>query len=132
VGALYLGVAHLLPAYNEQFSVRGQLARHAPLTPASRPVVCYPQRFDSVGFYLPEREVAVFTHSERGQLAAHLEASPGSLVLVKGGKALDELLASLPPTVRFLTANRTAAIVVGRTVGVGPEPVRGVAAARRR
>lgn len=116
VGALYLAVAHLLPAYNDQFSVRGELRRQAALAHAAQPIVCYPVQFDSASFYLPGREVKVFTPDRRRELLDHLEGHPGSLVLVRSGPALEGLLRDLPPGVRFVAGRRSGAITVGRVV----------------
>ncbi len=124
-GAMALGVVHLLPAYNDQFSVRGELRRQSAGVSPARAVVCYPQRYDSVSFYLPGRDVAVFGVGHRREMAAHLEANPGSLVLVKGGRPLEDLKAALPPTVRFVTRQKGGAIIVGRVVPT-PEAVAGV------
>ena len=116
LAALYLGVAYLLPGYNERFSVRGEMRRQAPLAAPGSPVVCYPQRFDSASFYLPGREVASFGPGQRQELSAHLARHPGSLVLVRAGRAHQDMLRSLPPGLRFVTRSTSGAILVGRAV----------------
>jgi 4-amino-4-deoxy-L-arabinose transferase-like glycosyltransferase len=115
VAAVYLGVVHLLPAYNDQFSVRGALRRQAR---AGQEVVCYPMRYDSASFYLPRNPVRVFTKDQSGELIAHLKATPGVLLLVKSGPTLRRLLEELPPTLRFV-GKRDGAIAVGR---IEPRP----------
>ncbi|MGL4550176.1 MAG: hypothetical protein ACRC33_03225, partial [Gemmataceae bacterium] len=110
VAALYLGVVHLLPAYNDQFSVRGELRRQAR---AGQEVVCFPMRYDSASFYLPANPVRVFDRGQSRELIAHLEAEPGALLLVKSGPTLERLLGELPPTLRFV-GKRGGAIAVGR------------------
>jgi 4-amino-4-deoxy-L-arabinose transferase-like glycosyltransferase len=115
--ALWLGVLCLLPAYNDLFSLRKQLLRSAAAPESgARPVVCYPQRYDSASFYLPESDVRAFSTEQRPELLAHLERHPGTLLVVKSGPALERLLAELPAGVEFLTQERRAAIVVGRVV----------------
>src|SRR5205807_3897819 len=90
--ALLVGVQVLLPAYNRRFALRGQLRAHAreagagPLT-----VVCYPQRFDSVGFYLPDAATEVYTPPERGRLLRRLEGRSETLLVVRSGRPLEEL-----------------------------------------
>ncbi len=119
---LWLGVQHLLPAYNDLFSLRGQLRRAAGAPErGGRAVVCYPQRYDSVSFYLPRGELRVFGGGQRRELIAHLEQNPGTLLLVKSGPVLRELLAELPPGVEFRAREQRAAIVVGRVVRRGDE-----------
>jgi hypothetical protein len=127
--SLYVGIVYLLPAYNDRFSVRGELRRQAKYARLTRPVVCYPQRYDSVSFYLPEKKVAVFGLNQKAELFRHLEESPGSLMLVKGGRTLEKLEKELPPTLRFVTGQREGAVVVGRVERVGPEMDRGAASA---
>ena len=66
---LVLGVYYLQPAYNRQFALRGHLRADAALAEAEGvPIVCYPQRWDSVGFYLPRADVRVYTRDQRQQL----------------------------------------------------------------
>lgn len=115
VGALYLGVLHVLPAYNDQYSIRGELRRQAK---TGQEVVCYPIRYDSASFYLPQNPVRVFEKSRTRDLIAHLEAKPGALLLVKSGPTLERLIEELPPTLRFV-GKRSGAIAVGR-VEVSP------------
>jgi dolichol-phosphate mannosyltransferase len=114
--AMTLGVLYLLPGYHKQFSVRGELRYHASSSNLEAPIVCYPQRFDSVSFYIPNKEVAVFGPPQKSQLAAHLADNPGSLVLVKNGRALRELKAALPSSLKLVTRYERAAIVVGTVV----------------
>jgi dolichol-phosphate mannosyltransferase len=111
--ALLLGVHQLLPAYNRQYALRDDLP------PAGGPlrVACYPQRWDSVSFYLPDAEVAVYTAGQRGRLVADLRGRPGTLLVVKSGRPLRELLDELPPEARFMTRGGTGLVTVGHVVG---------------
>lgn len=122
---LWLAVLHLLPAYNDHFSLRGQLRRHATAAErGARAVVCYPQRYDSAHFYLPAAPVAVYGPHQRRELLAYLEENPGTLLLVKSGPVLTGLLRDLPPSVEFRTRQRRGAITVGRVVAAGDGPMR--------
>ena len=53
---------------------------------------------------------------QRGELIAHLQEHPGTLLLVKSGPVLQQLLQELPPGVTFTTRQRGGAITVGRVV----------------
>jgi 4-amino-4-deoxy-L-arabinose transferase-like glycosyltransferase len=113
-------VQYLLPAYNRQFAVRKQLV-HAvspelPVGTLQETVVCYPQRFDSVSFYLPASVVRAYGIDQRGELIDYLQDNPGTLVLVKSGPVLQQLLRELPPGMIFATRQRSGAITVGRVV----------------
>lgn len=101
---LALGVWLLQPAYNQQFALRDQL--RSPVIPdAQEPlsIVCYPQRWDSVSFYRPRAEVRVYSRDQLQQLLADLRSRPRTLLLVRSGKHLDELLREWPGSVDFVT-----------------------------
>jgi hypothetical protein len=118
---LLLGVLHLQPAYNRQFALRGHLRRHARLPDGRRlPVVCYPQRWDSVSFYLPAAEVRSYELGQRHLLLRDLRRGPDRLLLVKVGPVLDGLLRALPPDVEFLPRGRSGPIAVGHLRGRAP------------
>jgi 4-amino-4-deoxy-L-arabinose transferase-like glycosyltransferase len=111
--ALQLAVLTLLPGYNRNFALRDELRRHTSFADSSRlPLVCYPQRFDSVSFYLPDRPVHTFGPHQQDELLTHLQAHPGTLLVVKSGQVLEELLRNLPPTVGFHAQARKGAITV--------------------
>jgi hypothetical protein len=112
--ALGLGVYHLQPAYNRQFALRGHLRSDADLAAIERlPVVCYPQRWDSVSFYLPHADVHVYTLEQRRQLLVDLRGRPRTLLVVKSGKVLEDLLRELPDSVEFVTRGRSGALTTG-------------------
>ena len=117
VGTLLLGVWFLQPTYNKQFSLRAALRRQLRESDRARPVVCYPQRYESAGFYLPDNPVRVYGVDQRDEMGAYLRANPGTLLLVKSGHAFDRMLAELPPDLEFHTRQRRGAVVVGRVVG---------------
>src|SRR5205807_10246491 len=91
---LFAGVYGLLPAYNRHFAFRAGLHAHAEeLDGGDAPrVACYPQRWDSASFYLPHADVRAYASGERGRLVDDLRARPDTLLLIKAGRALDELL----------------------------------------
>ena len=85
---LLFGVYYLQPAYNRQFAFRSQLRTDAVLADTEGlPVACYPQRWDSVSFYLPHADVRVYSHEQRRHLLRDLIVQPRTLLLVKSGKA---------------------------------------------
>jgi dolichol-phosphate mannosyltransferase len=111
---LLVGVLQLQAPYNRQFALRGHLRAQTDLAAAQRvPVVCYPQRWDSVSFYLPGADVRVYGAAERARLLADLRARPRVLLLVKSGPVLEELLRELPPSVEFVARGRPGAITAG-------------------
>ena len=116
LAALLVGVWFLQPTYNRQFSLRTALRRHLRESDRDRPVVCYPQRYESAGFYLPDNPVRVFGIDQRAQMGEYLRANPGTLLLVKSGHAFDRMIADLPPALEFRTRQRRGAVLVGRVV----------------
>jgi dolichol-phosphate mannosyltransferase len=113
-GMLGLGVYYLQPAYNRQFALRGHLRSDDYLAEkAHLPVVCYPQRWDSVSFYLPQADVRVYTLEQRGPLLADLRSRSNTLLIVKSGKVLDDLLRELPASVEFVARGRPGAVTTG-------------------
>jgi hypothetical protein len=105
---LAFGVYFLQPAYNHQFALRSPLRSHALLAEGGRlTIACYPQRWDSVTFYQPKADVRVYTREQRRQLLADLQTQPRTLLLVRSGKALDELIGELPDSVEFAPYGRS-------------------------
>jgi dolichol-phosphate mannosyltransferase len=111
---LALGVYHLQPAYNRQFALRGRLRSDAGLARGERlPVACYPRRWDSVSFYLPRADVRVYTPGQRRELLEDLRSRPRTLLLVKSGKALEEVLRELPASFEFVPRGRPGLVTSG-------------------
>jgi dolichol-phosphate mannosyltransferase len=112
---LYAGVRELQPAYNRQYALRSDLRKQLALMhDRSASVACYPQRWDSVSFYLPRADVKVYHSDERARLLADLRTRPETLLLVKSGRALREVLDDLPGSVEFVTHGRQGLVTVGR------------------
>jgi len=112
---LALGVYCLQPAYNRQFALRDPLS-----SPDIRAddrelsILCYPQRWDSVTFYLPQAEVRVYSRAQRRQLLADLCNRPKSLLLVRSGKPLEELLGELPSSIELVSQKRSGLVTACR------------------
>jgi 4-amino-4-deoxy-L-arabinose transferase-like glycosyltransferase len=110
---LWSAVFYLQPAYNRRFALRGQLRQASLAELRQQRVVCYPQRWDSVSFYLPKSQVHVYGSHQRQELIADLRAHPRTLVLVKSGPVLRQLLRELPPWLEFVSRARPGAVTVG-------------------
>jgi hypothetical protein len=114
LAVLWASVFYLQPAYNRRFALRAQLRQQAGLADTRTPrVVCYPQRWDSVSFYLPESKVRVFGAQQRPELLSELHAHPRTLLLVKSGDVLEGFLRELPPGLVFTPHARPGAVTVG-------------------
>src|SRR5262249_11954546 len=105
---LLMGVSTLLPAYHRRFSLRGQVRRHA--ADGSVPVVCYPRRWDGVGFYLGRSDILV--HDECSSLLADLADRDRALAFIKNRGYLAKFLSELPPHLEFLPCARQGPNVV--------------------
>ncbi len=111
---LAFGVYYLQPAYNRQFALRDPLSSQEICTEAGEfSILCYPQRWDSVTFYLPHADVRVYTREQRRQLLVDLSIRPKSLLLVKSGKSLEELLPELPSSIEFVPQDRPGLVTAG-------------------
>ncbi|HTU89561.1 MAG TPA: glycosyltransferase [Gemmataceae bacterium] len=111
---LALGVHNLQPAYNRQFALRGQLRSHAIRAEMEQlSIICYPQRWDSASFYLPQADVRVYTSAQRRQLLADLRSRPRTLLLVKSGKHFDELLREMPDSIEFVPHGQPGFVTAG-------------------
>ena len=111
---LLAGTHFLLPEYNRRFALRTYLrALVDPHGDEHLTVICYPQRWDSVSFYLPGAEVKVFSARERPQLFAALRNRRPVLLAARSGKALDEIVSGLPQEMEFVSGSKDAAVTVG-------------------
>lgn len=113
---------HVLPGYHRRAAVRGQVRAVAEAGgDTSLPVVCYPRRFDSVGFYLDRDDVRAFTAAEKLHLLDALRDRPETLLFAETGPALEDLLGDLPPGMEFIRRGRVGLVTAG-TVRYRPEP----------
>ena len=126
---LAFGVYLLQPAYNRQFALRGQLLSQASCAEQQQlSVVCYPQRWDSVSFYLPQAEVRVYTREQLRQLLADLRTRPKTLLLVKSGKYLKELQREWADSIEFTACSHSGIVTAG---WVQPRPGRRASVERK-
>jgi hypothetical protein len=79
----------------------------------SVPVACYPHGWDSVRFYLPRHSIRVYSVEERLHLIEDLRRKPGTMLVVKAGRDLDNLLHELPASLEFLPNGRQGLLVIG-------------------
>jgi hypothetical protein len=106
------GVIELLPAYNRHFALRQEL-RGLDAAAAAR-IVCYPQRWDSVSFYLPASTVQAYAVADRQRLLRDLEEHPETPLVIKSGRALREVLDDLPAAWELVTSGEPEAVTLGR------------------
>jgi hypothetical protein len=113
--AVLFGAVHfLLPHYNRRFSMRDHIQPllHAAYDPRL-PVICYPHYWDAVGFYLKREDVRAYGRDSRDCLLADLERQPATLLFVKTGADLKNLLQSLPRGVDFVVCAQSRTVTVG-------------------
>jgi 4-amino-4-deoxy-L-arabinose transferase-like glycosyltransferase len=91
-----------LPAYHRKFGFFREVTPYAELAADPRlPVVCYPRGSESVNFYLKRSDVRTFSAREQKELLEELRSRPRTLVFVRGGTALENLLKALPKEMKF-------------------------------
>jgi hypothetical protein len=76
-------------------------------------ILCYPQRWDSVSFYLPDADVKVFAAKERQSLLDELHRRPRVMLAARSGRALNEIVAGLSEEMEFVAGSKNAAVTVG-------------------
>jgi dolichol-phosphate mannosyltransferase len=112
---LFVGVVQLLPSNARRYSLRSQVHSLAQTSEeAPLPVACYPHGWDSVAFYLPGHPIHVYGPQERSRLLDDLRNQPATLLVVKAGNELDELLAELPARMEFIRQGRQGMWAVGQ------------------
>jgi dolichol-phosphate mannosyltransferase len=111
---LLVGVHALLPGYARKYSLRGNVRPLAETAgEEALPAASYPRRWDSVSFYLRRDDVRAYTRGQRADLVAALRDRNETLLFVKPGKPLQELLADLPAGMEFVPRGRQGALTVG-------------------
>jgi len=78
---------------------------------ADLPVASYPKRWESISFYLQRDDVEAYTPAQRAELIRALQKQGQTLLFVKQGEALTDLLTALPKDMEFVPRGRT-----GRTI----------------
>ncbi len=106
-GLLLLAVHWVLPGYYRKFSLRTQVRSTRNAAHREQiPVICYPHAWDSIRFYLGRQDVRTYGPDECDRLIADLQGVPETVVFVKSGPALDDLLRRLPASVEFVPTSR--------------------------
>jgi hypothetical protein len=117
----------VLPASNRQFALPWERRAGAERAPARRlSVACYPQRYDSVSYYLPDADVRVYTAGQKRELLRDLRRGD-TLLVVKSGHTLRELLAEWPDGIELVSRGKPGAITVGWVRVRGGPPLEAVA-----
>jgi hypothetical protein len=96
---------------------------HATCREAAVPVACYPRGWDSVSFYLGRTDVRIYPKEQRHRMIADLHRQRRTLLFVRSGRDVEELLRALPETVEFAPERQGQGgeVVVG-WVRVRPRP----------
>lgn len=114
---LFIGVQVGLPAYNERFALRTSVAAYRDTlsrdAAGTVPVACYPRGFESVSFYLRRGDVRIYEAGQRSRLIADLHRQRYTLLFVRSGRPVEELLRDLPETVAFEPERQGGGVVVG-------------------
>jgi dolichol-phosphate mannosyltransferase len=111
---LLMAVHLLLPGYYRRFAVRSQTYSLAGTADGPRTrVVCYPHYCDSVSFYLNRHNVRSYGSKDRDLLIADIQDSTDTLVFVKTGRALREMLGALPDSLEFVPRGRSSWVTAG-------------------
>ena len=114
---LLAGVHLLLPSYHRAFALRGQVRRHLEeARDPALPVASYPKRWDSVSFYLDRNDVEAYTPAQREELIRDLRRNQQTLLFVKQGQALDDLLGALPRDLEFVPHAKARGRVISGVV----------------
>lgn len=114
---LLVGVHQLLPDYHRTFALRGQVRRQFELArDPGVPVASYPKRWDSVSFYLQRDDVEVYSPAQRAELIRDLRQQEQTMLFVKHGEALQDLLEALPGDLEFVPRGRPGRNVIGGVV----------------
>jgi 4-amino-4-deoxy-L-arabinose transferase-like glycosyltransferase len=120
---LLVGVHQILPDYHRTFALRGQVRRQFELArDPGMPVVSYPKRWDSVSFYLQRDDVEVYSPARRAELIRDLRQHEQTMLFVKQGEALQDLLRALPADLEFVPRGRPGRSVVGGVVQRRDQP----------
>jgi 4-amino-4-deoxy-L-arabinose transferase-like glycosyltransferase len=108
---LLAGLLFVAPNYYRRFSMCDEIRSAA--GEARLPVVCYPHHWDSINYYLKRDDVRVYDRAGRTRLLADLEQQPATLVFVKSGAALNDLLSGLSAELEFVTCGKARTVTAG-------------------
>jgi dolichol-phosphate mannosyltransferase len=108
---LLLGQRAWLPAYHDRFGLRRQVEISAEYEQEEPlPILSYPKRWDSIGFYAQRNDIESCTDID--QLVRDLRAHGRALVFVRRDESLRELLDRLPAEMEIEQLGREADYVV--------------------
>jgi dolichol-phosphate mannosyltransferase len=111
---LFLALHVLLPGYYRKFSLRTAIRSPAASSHRSHDtVICYPHLWDSVTFYLGHDDVRAYGPTSRDLLIADLRSRPESLLMVKSGHVLNDLLRALPDSLEFVPVGKPGLVTAG-------------------
>jgi 4-amino-4-deoxy-L-arabinose transferase-like glycosyltransferase len=111
---LFLALHVLLPGYYRKFSLRTELRSAAVSIHRSRStVICYPHLWDSVTFYLGHNDVRAYGPPDLNSLIADLRSRPESVLMVKSGHVVNDLLRALPDALEFVPVGGPGLITAG-------------------
>jgi dolichol-phosphate mannosyltransferase len=109
---LFVALVELHTGYSRYFALRDVLRDAYRHRPQAGPVICYPQRWDSVSFYRPDADVRVFDSRQHRELIEELRSRPRTVVLVKTDK-LEHFKRALPASVEFVAQGRAGIVTAG-------------------
>jgi len=109
-----LALLVLLPVYNQRFALRQALpGAYGTEADQTVSIICYPQMFDSISFYLPRSAVRICSADQWLQLLEELNPGSRVLLVIKSSAATREMLAELPGDVEFVTTSQSVTFTVG-------------------
>jgi 4-amino-4-deoxy-L-arabinose transferase-like glycosyltransferase len=111
---LFVALHALLPDYYRTFSMRSQVrALRDSASHPQAPVLCYPHHWDSISFYLEREDLRSYSRDHLDHLIADLSRRPETLLFVRSGPALDELVQHLPSSLEFVPKGRSRTVTAG-------------------
>jgi 4-amino-4-deoxy-L-arabinose transferase-like glycosyltransferase len=110
---LVAGILLIAPNYYRRFSMCEEIRAAAGPNEPRLPVACYPHHWDSINYYLKRDDVRVYDRARRDRMLADLEHQPATLVFVKTGAALNDLLTGLSAELEFVTCGKARTVTAG-------------------
>jgi hypothetical protein len=100
--AVLFGQTVLLSGHHEHFSPRKAirwLSKHQP----DAIFACYPHAFESMAFYVDNKELIIFETGQEAELADFLKQKPNAVLAAKGNKLPTALTAAIKGTLKQAT-----------------------------
>ena len=102
-----------LPEYHERFGLRRQVELSSEYEQEEElPIVSYPKRWDSIGFYAKRGDVESHAADDLARLVYDLEKSGKALVFIRRDESLHNLIRALPPHLEIEMLGREEDFVV--------------------